>query len=113
MKKILVVLIATLFATSVFAQANSKKLIAGVYDFATVESSDWTIIEPTFKSVDPNTLKRTLLPVKMFMADTGKYCYVDGSLSRRIFKKKFFQVCFYFLPNISHSGKKRIQTQPI
>lgn len=53
MKKILVVLIATIFVTSVFAQANSKKLIAGVYDFATVESSDWTIIEPTFKSVDP------------------------------------------------------------
>lgn len=52
MKK-MIVLIATLLMSGVlFAQSN-KKLIAGVYDFASVPSETWTIYEPTFKTVDP------------------------------------------------------------
>ena len=51
MKKLLGVLISALLFVSGFAQ--ERKLISGVYNFATEESADWSIIEPTFKSVDP------------------------------------------------------------
>lgn len=53
MKRLLVVLFAALVSVSAFAQAGSRKLVAGVYDFVTVPSAEWSIIEPSFKTVDP------------------------------------------------------------
>lgn len=53
MKKFLTVCFTALISISVFAQTNSRKLISGVYNFATEPSDTWTILEPTFKSVDP------------------------------------------------------------
>lgn len=57
MKK-LVNLILTLFmTTALFAQTDAKKLLAGTFDFATEESDTWKIIDPSFKTVDPNAGK--------------------------------------------------------
>lgn len=52
MKKLMVLAVTLLMTGVLFAQSN-KKLIAGVYDFASVSSETWTVYEPTFKTVDP------------------------------------------------------------
>ena len=53
MKKLFALLLTAVVSISAFAQTNSKKLIAGVYNFATEPSDIWTILDPAFKSVDP------------------------------------------------------------
>lgn len=55
MKRILAVLLGALVSVSAFAQTESRKLIAGVYDFVTVKSKDWTVIEPDFQFIDTVT----------------------------------------------------------
>ena len=57
MKRILAVLLGALLSVSAFAQTESRKLIAGVYDFVTVKSKDWNIIEPDFQFIDSVTEK--------------------------------------------------------
>ncbi|MCR5620556.1 MAG: hypothetical protein K6G18_01750 [Treponema sp.] len=53
MKRILAVLLGALVSVSALAQTDSRKLIAGVYDFATVASKEWNIMNPSFKAIDP------------------------------------------------------------
>lgn len=52
MKKIVSFVVGLLMVSAIFAQ-SSKKLIAGVYNFATESSDSWEIVEPKFTSVDP------------------------------------------------------------
>jgi hypothetical protein len=52
MKKFTALVVSLLLAGALFAQSN-KKLIVGVYDFATESSDSWTVYEPSFKSIDP------------------------------------------------------------
>lgn len=53
MKKLMVLVLSLLMTGSLFAQGVSRKLISGVYNFATEKSDTWAIYEPTFTSVDP------------------------------------------------------------
>ena len=57
MKRILTVLLGALISVSAFAQTESRKLIAGVYDFVTVKSKNWNILEPDFQFIDSVTEK--------------------------------------------------------
>ena len=51
MKKHLILLFV-LFAGVVFAQENTRLLIAGVYDFATNPNESWEILDPAFVQAD-------------------------------------------------------------
>lgn len=53
MKKLISFVAALFVAATVFAQAGNKKLLAGVYDFATEPSKTWTIYDANFVSADP------------------------------------------------------------
>lgn len=55
MKRILAVLLGALVSVSAFAQTESRKLIAGIYDFVTAPTKEWIVIEPDIQFIDPIT----------------------------------------------------------
>lgn len=53
MKKTLLIIATLMLGGLLFAQNSSKKLITGVYNFATEPLNGWTIYDPNFTSINP------------------------------------------------------------
>jgi len=53
MKKLLSLVCLLVLGSVLFAQNASKKLLAGVYNFATEASDDWRIVNPLFSKINP------------------------------------------------------------
>ena len=53
MKKFILFFTTLFVSAALFAQTTSKELLAGVYDFATKDSSTWKIYDSNFSTIDP------------------------------------------------------------
>ena len=72
-KKILIGLLACLFASTLFAQNDSKKVFLGLHSFVTEPSKTWTIYDGYFTKVDPMSEEYTFIGsfvVKVLMTNS-------------------------------------------
>ena len=53
MKKIVVLLATLLLGSVLFAQNNTRKLIAGVYSLVMEQTDEWKVYDPNFTSIEP------------------------------------------------------------
>ncbi|MCR4733812.1 MAG: hypothetical protein K5829_02255 [Treponema sp.] len=112
MKKFTAIVVSLLMACALFAQSGSKKLISGVYNFATEESDSWTIYEPVFKSVDPIAEKFVFKGAFIIKAliGTSKYDFTCTiAKQNEDFNVSLTDMCFYACDKnlkILRTGKK-------
>jgi len=98
MKKFTAIVVSLLMACALFAQSDSKKLISGVYNFATEESDTWTIYEAQFISVDPIAEKFVFKGAFIIKAliGTSKYDFTCTiTKQNEDFSVSLTDMCFY------------------
>ncbi|MBQ0052277.1 MAG: hypothetical protein KBT11_09495 [Treponema sp.] len=78
MKKILLTVAAVFVNAALFAGTPAKDFLAGVYDFATKESSTWKIYDGNFSSID---------------ATTEEYVFTGGFVVKLLTSSRYDFVC--------------------